>query len=71
MPLPRELWNDVVPESTTVVGNVDTFIDYVEYGDAWKDWCYRVRQSLSGMKDLCGQVSPEIVEELLSKPQSY
>ena len=44
MPLPRELWDDVVPESTTVVGDIDTFLVYVEHGDAWRDWCGRVRR---------------------------
>lgn len=68
MPLPRELWDDIVPESTTVVGDIETFVAYVEYGDAWRDWCRRVQQSVQSMGEEIGIVSSDIVQHLLEHP---
>ena len=68
MPLPRELWDDVVPESTTVVGDIDRFVAYIEYGDAWRDWCGRVQQCIRWMAEDIGAMSADIVQRLLQRP---
>lgn len=36
MPLPPELWQE--PEDTTVIGDLDLFIEYLESGQAEQDW---------------------------------
>lgn len=68
MSLPCELWDDIVPESTTVVGDIDTFLDYVEYGYAWKDWCNRVHQSMQWIQQDFGPVSDDVIRQLTQKP---
>jgi hypothetical protein len=68
MSLPRALWDDVVPESTTVVGDVDAFVNYIEQGHAWKDWCGRVRVCVCWMAETFGQPSADIVEQLMQRP---
>ncbi len=40
MPLPPEL--SEVPEETTVIGDVDAFMDYVYSGAAERDWYERI-----------------------------
>jgi hypothetical protein len=60
MPLPRELWDDVVPEQTTVVGDIDFFILYCVYGYAWRDWCNRVQYSFRIMNMYFGMITPDI-----------
>lgn len=68
MSLPCELWDDIVPESTTVVGDIDTFLDYVEYGYAWRDWCNRVYQSVQWIQQDFGPVSDDVIRQLTQKP---
>lgn len=68
MSLPCELWDDVVPESTTVVGDIDTFLDYVEYGYAWQDWCNRVHQCVQWIQQDFGPVSDDVIRQLMQKP---
>ena len=68
MPLPCELWDEVVPESTTVVGDIDTFLDYIEYGYAWKDWCKCVNQGVRWIAQDFGQVSPDVIQALTQRP---
>ncbi len=46
MPLPHELSDDIVPDSTAVVGDIESFIAYIEYGHAWQDWCGRVQRAM-------------------------
>ena len=67
MALPRELWDDVVPESTTVIGDVDKFLVYVEQGYAWRDWQSRIYHSLRRLEQDLGMVSPDIVQEILTR----
>jgi hypothetical protein len=37
MPLPNALLD--APDDTTVIGDLDAFMAYVESGQAWQDWC--------------------------------
>lgn len=68
MPLPHELSNDIVPDSTAVVGDIESFIAYIEYGHAWQDWCGRVQQCVRWIAQDFGPVSDDIVQNLLQKP---
>ena len=68
VPLPHELSDDIVPDSTTVVGDVESFIAYIEYGHAWQDWCGRVQQCVRWIAQDFGPVSDDIVQNLLQKP---
>ncbi len=40
MPLPPELLE--VPEETAVIGDIDTFMEYVDSGQAERDWDERI-----------------------------
>jgi hypothetical protein len=45
MYLPNELSDDIVPEHTTVVGDIDYFFEvYVKYGYAFREWKERVKE---------------------------
>ena len=68
MPLPDELWDEIVPETTTVVGDVDAFCLYVESGSAWQDWCARVHHGVRWMAQDFGPVSPDMVQQLVQRP---
>jgi hypothetical protein len=51
MPLPPELLEE--PEETTVVGDVEAFIAYVESGQALQDWEERLAIRLRELDELC------------------
>jgi hypothetical protein len=68
VPLPHELSDDIVPDSTAVVGDIESFIAYIEYGHAWQDWCGRVQQCVRWIAQDFGPVSDDIVQDLLQKP---
>lgn len=50
MPLPPELAE--TPEETTVIGDVDAFIEYLESGQALQDWNERIAQRLKELEEL-------------------
>jgi hypothetical protein len=50
MPLPPDLVD--VPEETTVVGDVDAFIKYIESGQALQDWYERLEKRRSELAEL-------------------
>jgi hypothetical protein len=50
MPLPPELLEE--PEETTVIGDVDAFIDYVISGQAERDWHERIALRLRELEEL-------------------
>ena len=51
MPLPSELLNAM--DETTVVGDLDAFMVYLESGQAWQDW---KRLHAAAVKELDGFV---------------
>lgn len=71
MPLPHELSDDIVPDSTAVVGDIESFIAYIEYGHAWQDWCGRVQQCVRWIAQDFGPVSDDIVQDLLQKALTH
>jgi hypothetical protein len=50
MPLPPELAEH--PDETAVVGDIEVFIEYVESGQALKDWNERMAQRLKELEEL-------------------
>jgi hypothetical protein len=50
MPLPPELAE--APEETTVIGDVDAFIEYLESGQAFQDWNERLAQRARELEEL-------------------
>ena len=50
MPLPPELAE--LPEETTVIGDIDAFIDYLESGQALQDWNERIAQRVRELEEL-------------------
>jgi hypothetical protein len=52
MPLPPELAEE--HDDTTVVGDIDAFIAYVESGQAMLDWQERMALRLKELEELCG-----------------
>ncbi len=50
MPLPTELLEE--PEETAVVGDIDLFIEYIECGQAGRDWRERMAIQLRELEDL-------------------
>ena len=50
MPLPPELLEH--PDETTVIGDVDAFIDYIESGQALQDWNERLAARLKELEEL-------------------
>ena len=50
MPLPPELAEH--PEDTTVVGNLETLMVYLESGQALRDWDERLAQRLKELEEL-------------------
>jgi hypothetical protein len=50
------------------VGDIDTFLDYVEYGYAWQDWCNRVYQCVQWIQQDFGPVSDDVIRQLMQKP---
>jgi hypothetical protein len=50
MPLPLELLEH--PEETAVIGDVDAFIDYIESGQALRDWHERIAAAMRELEEL-------------------
>lgn len=50
MPLPPELAE--TQEETTVIGDVDAFIEYFESGQALQDWNERIAQRMKELEEL-------------------
>jgi len=50
MPLPVELLEE--PAETTVVGDLEAFIAYVESGQARQDWYARLGERLKELEEL-------------------
>jgi hypothetical protein len=50
MPLPPELLE--APEETTVIGDIDAFMDYIVSGQAEKDWHERIALRLRELEEL-------------------
>lgn len=50
MPLPLELLNESA--ETTVIGDVEAFIAYIESGQALRDWHARLEARLREMEEL-------------------
>ena len=50
MPLPPELAE--IPEETTVIGDVDAFMEYIESGQALQDWNERIAQRMKELEEL-------------------
>ena len=50
MPLPPELAETL--EETTVVGDLDAFIAYLESGQALQDWNERIAQTARELEEL-------------------
>jgi hypothetical protein len=50
MPLPPELAD--TPEDTTVIGDLDAFIDYLESGQALRDWNERIAQRAKELDEI-------------------
>ena len=69
MHLPQELWDEVVPDQTTVVGDVDVFILYFEHGHAYADWLKKISKVICWMEEEVGGVSPDIINALLLPPE--
>jgi hypothetical protein len=54
MPLPPELIEE--PADTTVVGNIDAFIAYVESGRALLDWHERITMRIREFDEIFGNL---------------
>jgi hypothetical protein len=50
MPLPPELAE--IAEETTVIGDVDAFMEYIESGQALQDWNERIAQRMKELEEL-------------------
>ncbi len=50
MPLPPELAS--APEDTTVIGDIDAFMEYIESGQALQDWNERRAALLRELEEL-------------------
>jgi hypothetical protein len=50
MPLPPELIEH--PDDTTVIGDIDAFIEYLESGQALRDWNERLAATLRELEEI-------------------
>jgi hypothetical protein len=50
MPLPPELIEE--PDETTVIGDLDAFMNYIESGQAERDWHERLAMRLRELEEL-------------------
>ena len=50
MPLPPELLEE--PEDTTVIGDVEAFMDYLDSGQAERDWHERMALRIRELEEL-------------------
>ena len=50
MPLPPELLEE--PEETAVIGDVEAFMDYIDSGQAERDWHERIALRIRELEEL-------------------
>ena len=52
MPLPPELFEDLVPDSVAVVGDIDALISEIELGISYEGWRIRIAERWQEMETL-------------------